>query len=151
MFLKNCWYVAAEADEINLKPLARTVCNEKLVFWRTEAGDPVVFEDRCCHRRLPLRKGLVEGDRLRCHYHGLEFDRDGMCVRVPGQTTVPPDARVRKIPAVERYNAFLAKRLPAYMTPSHFIAHDRLPTTSTGKILRRELHTLETGDQAAAE
>jgi acyl-coenzyme A synthetase/AMP-(fatty) acid ligase len=26
-----------------------------------------------------------------------------------------------------------------------------LPTTSTGKILRRELHTLEEQDQAAAE
>ena len=104
MFLKNCWYVAAQPGEIGRTPFARTICDEPIVFWRTEAGDPVAFEDRCCHRRMPLRKGETVGDRLRCHYHGLEFAPDGACVRVPGQTTVPPDARVRAFPAVERYN-----------------------------------------------
>ena len=104
MFLKNCWYVAAQPGEISRTPFARTICNEPIVFWRTEAGEPVAFEDRCCHRRMPLRKGVTEGDRLRCHNHGLEFDPTGACVRVPGQTTVPPDARVRVFPAVEKYN-----------------------------------------------
>lgn len=104
MFLKNCWYVAAQPGEVDRTPFARTICNEPIVFWRTGAGEPVAFEDRCCHRRMPLRKGVTEGDRLRCHYHGLEFDRTGACVRVPGQTTVPPDARVRVFPAVEKYN-----------------------------------------------
>ena len=103
MFLKNCWYVAAEAEEINRRPFGRTICNEPVVFWRTEDGLPVAFEDRCCHRRMPLRKGELAGDRLRCHYHGLEFDTSGACVHVPGQSTVPPDARVRAYPVVERY------------------------------------------------
>ncbi len=104
MFLKNCWYVAAQPDEIGRTPFARTICDEPIVFWRTEAGEPVAFQDRCCHRRMPLRKGETVGDRLRCHYHGLEFDPTGACVRVPGQTLVPPDARVRAYPAVQRYN-----------------------------------------------
>ncbi len=103
MFLKNCWYVAAEADEVNREPFARTICDEAVVFWRTEAGKAVAFEDRCCHRRMPLRKGATVGDRLRCHYHGLEFDVSGTCVHVPGQQTIPPDARVRAYPVVERY------------------------------------------------
>ena len=70
MFLKNHWYVAAEPHEITRVPFARTICNQPVVFWRAEDGQPVAFEDRCCHRRMPLRKGTVDGDRLRCHYHG---------------------------------------------------------------------------------
>ena len=103
MFLKNHWYVAAEAHEINREPFARMICNEPVVFWRTDDGLPVAFEDRCCHRRMPLRKGTVEGDILRCHYHGLEFDTSGACVRIPGQSTIPPGAKVRAYPVVEKY------------------------------------------------
>ena len=104
MFLKNCWYVAAEPHEITRQPFGRTICNEKIVFWRTEDGDPVAFEDRCCHRRMPLRKGSVQGNILSCHYHGLQFDVTGKCVHVPGQTTIPPGAQVRAYPAVQKYN-----------------------------------------------
>jgi phenylpropionate dioxygenase-like ring-hydroxylating dioxygenase large terminal subunit len=104
MFLKNTWYVAAEPHEIGGAPFGRKICGENIVFWRTEDGEAVAFEDRCCHRRMPLRKGAVEGNVLRCHYHGLEFNPSGACVHVPGQTTIPPGAQVRTYPVVERYN-----------------------------------------------
>ncbi len=104
MFLKNHWYVAAEPPEISREPFARTICGERLVFWRTEDGAPVAMEDRCCHRRMPLRKGVIVGDAIRCHYHGLEFDTTGQCIHVPGQTTIPPNATVRTFPVVQKYN-----------------------------------------------
>ena len=104
MFVKNTWYVAAEPHEIARQPFARTICNENIVFWRKEDGTPVAFEDRCCHRRMPLRKGSLHGDLLHCHYHGLQFDSTGRCVHVPGQTQVPPGAQVRTYPVVEKYN-----------------------------------------------
>ncbi len=47
--------------------------------------------------------GKVIGDRLRCGYHGLEFDTGGACVQVPGQVHVPPGASVRSYPIVERW------------------------------------------------
>jgi vanillate O-demethylase monooxygenase subunit len=104
MFIMNSWYVAAEPQEIGRTPFARTICNEPIVFWRKEDGTAVAMEDRCCHRRMPLRKGELIGDTLRCFYHGLQFDAAGECLRVPGQTTVPPGARVRTYPLVEKYN-----------------------------------------------
>jgi vanillate O-demethylase monooxygenase subunit len=104
VILRNCWYVAAELHEIGRLPFARTICNEPIVFWRKEDGTPVAFADRCCHRRMPLSKGALIGDTLRCHYHGLQFDASGKCVRVPGQSTVPPGAAVKSYPLVERYN-----------------------------------------------
>ena len=98
MFVKNAWYVCAEPDDINDKPMARTILNEKIVFFRLEDGDLVAFEDRCCHRRMPLSKGHVMGDRLQCFYHGLQFDQTGQCVHVPGQSTIPPGAQVIRVP-----------------------------------------------------
>jgi phenylpropionate dioxygenase-like ring-hydroxylating dioxygenase large terminal subunit len=103
MFLRESWYVAARAAEVTRQPLARTVLAEPLVFFRKENGEPVSLEDRCCHRHLPLSMGRLEGDDLRCGYHGLLFAPDGRCVQIPGQESVPPQARVRAYPLVERY------------------------------------------------
>ena len=36
MFPKNTWYVAATSNEIDEKPLGRTICNERIVFYRGE-------------------------------------------------------------------------------------------------------------------
>jgi phenylpropionate dioxygenase-like ring-hydroxylating dioxygenase large terminal subunit len=102
-FLKNCWYVAAWDHEVTEAPLARTVLCEPVVLYRTENGAAVALEDRCCHRALPLSMGKVVGDRLQCGYHGLEFDSGGACVKVPGQTHIPPGAAVRRYPTVERW------------------------------------------------
>lgn len=103
MFLRNYWYVAASDSEIGRKPFARTILGEPVVMFRTEDGTPVAFEDRCCHRHLPLSMGKLVGDRLQCHYHGLQFDSSGRCVRIPGQDRIPPSARVKTYPVVERY------------------------------------------------
>ena len=103
MFLRNGWYVAAWDDEVGREPLARTLLDEPIVLYRTEDGTPAALEDRCCHRSLPLSLGRVVGDELECGYHGLAFDAGGACVRVPGQSAVPPGAGVRSYPVVERW------------------------------------------------
>jgi phenylpropionate dioxygenase-like ring-hydroxylating dioxygenase large terminal subunit len=103
MFLQNYWYAAAWSSEVGRTPFARTICDEPIVFYRTLAGSAVAMEDRCCHRRLPLRMGKVIGDNLQCHYHGITFEPSGRCIKVPGQPLVPPSARVRTYPVSERY------------------------------------------------
>jgi vanillate O-demethylase monooxygenase subunit len=62
----------------------------------------VALEDRCCHRGLPLSHGEVVGDRIQCGYHGLEYNGAGACVKVPGQATIPKNAKVRSYPVIER-------------------------------------------------
>jgi len=83
--------------------LARTILDEPVVLCRMRDGLPVAFADRCPHRSLPLSAGTITEDGIRCGYHGLEFDRAGVCIRVPGQDRIPPDARVRCYPVVEKW------------------------------------------------
>jgi phenylpropionate dioxygenase-like ring-hydroxylating dioxygenase large terminal subunit len=104
MFLQNAWYVAAWDREIGRTPLARTILDEPVVLYRKEDGTPVALEDRCCHRHLPLSKGAVIGNDLRCGYHGLLYDASGACIEIPGQPAIPPGARIRSYPVVEKWN-----------------------------------------------
>lgn len=100
-FIRNHWYPAAWAHEVGRTPLARTMLGEKVALYRTEDGPPVALEDRCCHKFLPLSMGEIVGDTLRCGYHGMTYDRSGACVRIPGQASIPPTARVHSYPATE--------------------------------------------------
>lgn len=106
MWLRNCWYVIAWDHEIpaasESKLFSRKVLGEPIMVYRTEAGDLVALEDKCCHRHAPLSVGRREGDCVRCGYHGLKFDAHGQCVEVPGMDRVPPKARVKSYPVVCR-------------------------------------------------
>jgi len=101
-FLHNQWYAAALSTEIGGTPFPRTICGEDVVLFRTAGGTLAALEDRCAHRHAPLSLGTVDGEVIQCAYHGLCFDTDGRCVRVPGQDSVPPQARVRRYPVAER-------------------------------------------------
>jgi len=99
MFIKNTWYVACaltELDALQGKPLGRTVCNEKMVFFKGPEGQVAAVEDFCPHRGAPLSLGKVCNGKLVCGYHGLEMGCDGKTVHMPGQ-------RVRGFPAVKSY------------------------------------------------
>ncbi|WP_324767062.1 aromatic ring-hydroxylating dioxygenase subunit alpha [Pokkaliibacter plantistimulans] len=96
------WYVAAHAWEVTQQPLARTLLSHPVVMFRTAAGEVAALEDRCCHRALPLSRGTVEADGIRCGYHGLLFDQQGSCVDIPGQLKIPAKARVRSYVVCEQ-------------------------------------------------
>jgi vanillate monooxygenase len=102
MFPKNAWYVACTPNEIDAKPLGRTVCNEAMVFYRGPEGTVAALEDFCPHRGAPLSLGRVIEGRLVCGYHGLEMGCDGKAIAMPGQRVrgFPP---IRSFPVVERH------------------------------------------------
>jgi phenylpropionate dioxygenase-like ring-hydroxylating dioxygenase large terminal subunit len=103
-FLRNYWYAGGWAKDIGQEPFARIILSEAVVFFRRADGSLAAIEDRCCHRALPLSMGTVIGDNIQCGYHGLEFDGDGACVLVPGQSKIPPGASVRSYPVIEKWN-----------------------------------------------
>jgi vanillate O-demethylase monooxygenase subunit len=124
MMIRNAWYVAAWADEISDRPLARRICNEPVVLFRDVSGHAAALLDMCCHRGAPLHMGRVVEAGIECGYHGLTFDRSGACVRIPGQDRIPDRARVRSFPLVEQ-DAFLWIWMgdPALADPSQIVRY----------------------------
>lgn len=104
MFIQNAWYPVAHSKEVGRKILARRICDEPLVMFRTQDGTPAILEDLCCHRLLPLSHGKLNGDNLVCGYHGMEFNAAGACVNIPCQERINPNAKVKSYPTVERHN-----------------------------------------------
>jgi vanillate O-demethylase monooxygenase subunit len=103
VFLKNAWYVAAWDHEVGRELRPAMLLGERVVLYRTAAGDPVALEDACPHRKLPLSLGRLTGDEVECGYHGLKFDCTGRCTHMPGAERIPPGAKVRHYPALSRY------------------------------------------------
>ena len=103
-FVRNQWYVAAYANEINQESLlGRTILDEPIVFYRDPNGDPVALADRCVHRRYPLSEGSLNDEgNLVCGYHGFTYAPTGACVSVPAQQRIPSTARVGRYPVVEK-------------------------------------------------
>jgi vanillate O-demethylase monooxygenase subunit len=103
MFLRNCWYVAAWDHElIDGKLMRRTLLEDPVLLYRGESGKVTAMNDRCPHRGALLSKGRLEGDAVRCMYHGIKYDSTGRCVQIPGQDMIPPKLKVRSYPVVER-------------------------------------------------
>ena len=57
MYLRNCWYVAAWAHEIESGLLARTILDEAVGLCRKRHGAPAAVADRFPHLRPPPSNG----------------------------------------------------------------------------------------------
>ena len=84
MNLHQYWWPVAESVRLRGSPLARMVLGIPIVLFREERGAVAALLDRCPHRHVPLSAGRVQKSQLVCCYHGWRFDRDGVCVGVPG-------------------------------------------------------------------
>lgn len=103
-FLKNTWYVAANAYELDEPMVTRKICNEQIVIFRNSDGSVSALHDRCPHRFVPLSMGKRVGDTLQCGYHGLRFDGSGACVEAPhDDDNQRTRACVKGYAAVERH------------------------------------------------
>jgi phenylpropionate dioxygenase-like ring-hydroxylating dioxygenase large terminal subunit len=96
------WYPLAWSDELKAgRALGRRFAGEPIVLYRGKSGQAFALEDRCAHRQVPLHLGVVDGDQIKCHYHGWTYECSGKCVNVPylGKERLPNG--VRSYPARE--------------------------------------------------
>jgi len=82
-FVFNAWYMAAWSHEVTHAPVGRTILGVPVVIFRTENGALGALSDACPHRAVPLSRGSVAGENIRCAYHALEFDISGICRNNP--------------------------------------------------------------------
>lgn len=103
--MRNYWYVAADGAKLTSKPLARKILGEPIVLFRDATGKAAVLADRCPHRNVQLSGGCVVDGKLRCPYHGWEFNGEGACVHIPslaGNDAIPSNAKAPTYPVVEQ-------------------------------------------------
>jgi renierapurpurin 18,18'-hydroxylase len=90
------WYPLAWSRELKPgKTLGARFAGEPIVLARTVSGKVFALEDRCAHRQVPLHAGVVDGESIRCGYHGWTYDCTGQCVDVPylGRERLPNGVR----------------------------------------------------------
>jgi nitrite reductase/ring-hydroxylating ferredoxin subunit len=87
--------------------VTRTFFGHEVVVYRSQSGHVSVVDAYCPHMGAHFAHGgTVEGEHLRCPFHGFEFDRQGVCQKTGYGTRAPDDARLFVWPSVER-NGFI--------------------------------------------
>jgi 5,5'-dehydrodivanillate O-demethylase len=84
--LRRFWHPVATVETVGkgeAKPLR--VMGEDLTLYRGESGRPYLVGGHCAHRRTLLHTGWVQGEKLRCIYHGWRFDGGGQCDEAPAE------------------------------------------------------------------
>jgi 5,5'-dehydrodivanillate O-demethylase len=85
-FLRRFWTAIHRSEDLasgQAKPLR--IMSEDYTLYRGQAGRAQVIDQRCPHRGALLHLGWVEGDDIRCVYHGWKFDCTGQCLEQPAE------------------------------------------------------------------
>ncbi len=101
--LRRFWQPVALASEASHKR-AKVIraMSEDLTLYRGESGRAYLVGARCAHRGTMLHPGWLEGETLRCVYHGWRFDGTGQCVERPAEKdTRVPNIRITGYPVHE--------------------------------------------------
>ena len=102
-YLRSFWqpvFVSANLPNGRAKPIR--VMSENFTIFRSESGIAQVMAPTCPHRATQLSSGWVEGETLRCFYHGWRFAQSGQCVEAPAEREGYADSvTIRSYPTVE--------------------------------------------------
>ncbi|MBM2812115.1 MAG: hypothetical protein HW416_2874, partial [Chloroflexi bacterium] len=102
-YLRTFWQPVARVQDLaSGRALPIQIMCERFTLYRGEEGVPHVVAFRCAHRGTQLSAGWVEGDDLRCLYHGWRYDGTGQCVEQPGEDAgAGAHVRIRTYPTQE--------------------------------------------------
>lgn len=120
----SSWYCLGLAAELPPGTLwRRTLADRALVVFRTQSGQLACMDAHCPHLGADLAVGgTVDGEQIRCPFHGFQFDTHGACVSTPYGQKVPPLAQLKTCPIVERHGLVLAWHGAAGEAPAFAIA-----------------------------
>lgn len=85
-YMRLAWQPVCISDDLPVgRPRPIRILSEDFTLYRGESGAPHVVAFRCGHRGTQLSTAWVEGDNIRCRYHGWMYGPDGQCVEQPGE------------------------------------------------------------------
>ena len=102
-YMRMFWQPVYIADRLKLgHALPIQTLGEKFTLYRGESGIPYVVDFRCAHRGTQLSLGWIDGDSIRCFYHGWKYDGTGQCVEQPAEDgSFAAKVKIRSYPTQE--------------------------------------------------
>lgn len=87
------WFIVAESSELDQGPMAVRFFGKDFALYRGESGKPIMLDAYCAHMGTHLTAGSsamivqngeqIEGDSIRCPYHGWKYGPDGTLEDIP--------------------------------------------------------------------
>ncbi len=90
-YLRQFWqpvYHTADLEPGRATPLR--VMSADFTLYRGESGAVFLIDPHCPHRAAQMSIGRIEGDAIRCFYHGWKFGAGGVCSNSPPRAPASP-------------------------------------------------------------
>jgi 5,5'-dehydrodivanillate O-demethylase len=85
-YLRMFWQPVCCSYELAAgRALPVRILGEDFTVYRGASGTPYMVGPRCAHRGTQLSVGSVEGECIRCFYHGWKYDGSGQCTEQPAE------------------------------------------------------------------
>ena len=144
------WYAIAFSCELrNERLLVRQVFGRDVVLFRTRAGAAAALDAYCPHLGAHFgHGGRVEGECIRCPFHGFLYDTRGVCVATGYGSKPPPNARTATWPLREVNEMLLiyhdgSGAAPTWQVPALDWAQWSRPVRWTATLLAHPQETTE--------
>jgi 3-ketosteroid 9alpha-monooxygenase subunit A len=113
------WFVVGYGDELSRGQIRGVrYFGRELVLWRDESGRAHCMDAICPHLGAHFAQGgQVEGNLIRCPYHGWKFTPDGAVAEVPFSACYKGKLAARTYRVVERNDFLLMWYHPAGKSP----------------------------------
>jgi len=86
IFMRQFWMAVYESNQLPAgRAMPIRIMGHDYVIFRTQSGVAQVMAQRCPHRGAQMHLGWVQGEELRCVYHGWKFDCTGRCTEQPAE------------------------------------------------------------------
>src|SRR5688572_11155922 len=102
-FMRMFWHpIYRSQDLASGRAVPVKIMGENFTLYRGEGGTAHLLAYRCAHRGTQLSVGRVEGDCIRCFYHGWKYDGSGQCVEQPAEdASFAAKIHIRSYPSEE--------------------------------------------------
>lgn len=145
------WFIVAESCELDEGPKAVRFFGQDMALYRGESGRPVLLDAYCAHMGTHLTASesamivkngeQIEGDSIRCPYHGWRYDPDGNVDDIPYfDGPCPKSASIRSYPVVDNMGCIMAWYDPEGREPDFEPPH--LPQWEDGQWVNWQLDHL---------
>lgn len=107
------WFMIAPSEEADSTPRPLRYFGRDMVLYRGDSGTPRLVDAYCPHMGAHLARNTtsyivrdgnqVEGESIRCPFHGWRFGPDGQCNEIPySPNFIPKAGLLQTWPVVER-------------------------------------------------